>query len=76
MTAGLAVWQARQGLSWLTWLEQLPQMAALHLKNLWPSALFNAGLLGTGWNMLVAIPALATLVLLGGVVLYLAVEKQ
>jgi hypothetical protein len=76
MTMGLTVWQARQGLSWLTWFEQLPQMAALHLKNLWPSALFNAGLLGTGWNMLAAIPALATLILLGGVVLYLAAEKQ
>lgn len=71
MTVGLAVWQARQGLSWLTWIEQFPQTAALQLKNLWPSALINMN-----WGPLVLIPALATLVLLGGAVLYLAIEKQ
>jgi hypothetical protein len=71
MTAGLAVWQAKQGLNWLAWLERLPQTATLHMESLRTFALFN-----TSWGPLVLIPALATLVLLGGAVLYLATEKQ
>jgi hypothetical protein len=71
MTAGLAVWQAKQGLNWFAWLEQIPQTATLHMESLRTFALFN-----TNWGSLVLIPALATLVLLGGAVLYLATEKQ
>jgi hypothetical protein len=65
------VWQARNGLAWLTRLEQLPQTATLHLGSLWSSAMLNFGL-----DWMVMIPALATLALLGGVVVYLASEKQ
>jgi hypothetical protein len=69
------VWQARHGLAWLTRLEQLPQAAAIHLDSLWPSMVT-----GSGWssllNPMVMIPAAATLALLGGVVVYLASEKQ
>ena len=69
------VWQARHGFAWLTWLEQLPQIAAMHLDSLWPSMVP-----GSGWssllNPMVVIPAAATLALLGGVVVYLASEKQ
>jgi hypothetical protein len=64
-------YQARHGLSWLSWLEQLPQAYSLHLDNLSQSALLNPG-----WSLMVLIPAAATLALLGGVVVYLASERQ
>jgi predicted anti-sigma-YlaC factor YlaD len=64
-------YQARNGLSWLSRLEQLPQAYSLHLGNLSQSALLNPG-----WSLMVLIPAAATLALLGGVVVYLASEKQ
>ncbi len=74
------VWQARHGLAWLTWLEQLPQDAAMHvdsqwLASLWPTDLFGSGL-SSVLSPMVLIPAAATLLLLGGVVVYLASEKQ
>ena len=62
--------QARHGIGWLTWLEQLPQAGVLHLEALWPSTLFSSG-----WSLLLLIPVLATLVLLGGVAVYLASDK-
>lgn len=71
LAAGFLVSQARQGFSWLTWLEQLPQTQTIHLDVLWPSALFDSGS-----GLLLLIPALATLALLGGVAVYLASEKQ
>jgi hypothetical protein len=75
LAVGFVVWQARHGLAWLTRLEQLPQAAALHLGALWPLELY-----GQGWSSvltpMVIIPAAATLALLGGVVVYLASEKQ
>lgn len=64
-------YQARHGLAWLSWLEQLPESYSLHLNNLSQSALLNPG-----WSLIVLIPAAATLALLGGVVVYLASEKQ
>ena len=64
-------YQARHGLSWLSWLGQLPQAYSLHLDNLSQSALLNPG-----WSLMVLIPAAATLAMLGGVVVYLASEKQ
>lgn len=71
LAVGFTAWQARYGLAWLTRLEKLPQTAALHLDTLWSFA-FS----GPGWVALVLIPAAATLVLLGGAVVYLASEKQ
>jgi len=71
MVVGLLAWQARQGLRWLTWLEQLPQAGSLELGKLWSSALLNSG-----WSLMVLIPAAATVALLSGVVVYLVTEKQ
>jgi hypothetical protein len=71
IVVGFLASQARHGLGWLTWLEQLPQGRTLHLDVFWPSALFNSS-----WSMVWLIPAVATLALLGGVVVYLASEKQ
>jgi hypothetical protein len=64
-------YQARHGMAWLSWLEKLPEAYSLHLDNLSQSALLNPG-----WNLMVLAPALATLALLSGVVIYLAAEKQ
>ena len=64
-------YQARHGLSWLSWLEKLPQSFTFHLEALWPSALADSGM-----SLLVLIPALAILALLSGVVVYLAADRQ
>ncbi|MGA8090777.1 MAG: hypothetical protein WCA10_26115 [Terracidiphilus sp.] len=63
--AGGLVWK---GNLLRAWLENLPQ--ALHLEALVPAALSQSG--GLGW----IVPALATVALLSGVVVYLATEKQ
>jgi hypothetical protein len=64
-------YQARSGLAWLSWLQQLPQAYSFHLDNLSQSALLNPG-----WSFMVLVPAAAALALLGGVVVYLVSEKQ
>jgi len=71
LVVAFLAYQARNGLSWLSWLEQLPQAYRLHLDNLSQSQLFNPS-----WSLMVLIPAVATLALLGGVVIYLASERQ
>jgi hypothetical protein len=67
---GFTVFEARHGVGWLTWIEQLPQSAALQ----WQDLLTSSPLSGQGWSVL--FPALATLALLGGVVVYLAADKN
>lgn len=64
-------YQARHGVQWLSWLEQLPQTYSLHLDNLSQSALLNPD-----WNLMLMIPVVAILALFGGVVVYLTSEKQ
>jgi hypothetical protein len=64
-------YQARHGLGWLSRLEQFPQSFALHLESLWSSALISSG-----WTLMVLASALATVALLGGVLVYLVSEKQ
>jgi hypothetical protein len=71
MVVAFLAYQARNGLGWLSWLEQLPDAYNLHFNNLSQSALLNPG-----WSLIVLVPALATLALLGAVVVYLASEKQ
>ena len=68
---GFLATQATNGLRWLSWFTQLPQAPAFHLDSLWPSAL-----LSSAWGLPLLIPVCATLALLGGVVVYLALEKQ
>ena len=71
LVVAFLAYQARHGMGWLTWLEQFPASYDLHLDQLGRFALFNPG-----WSLAVLIPAAATLALLGGVVVYLASEKQ
>jgi hypothetical protein len=59
--------QVRNGVGWLSWLEQLPGAYSLHFDNLSQSALLNPG-----WSLMGLISAVATLALLGEVVIYLA----
>ena len=71
LAVGFVAWQARHGFAWLPWLQQLPETATTQLDTLWSSALSVSG-----WSLMLVIPAAATLALLGGVVVYLASEKQ
>jgi len=70
VAAALAITQARHGLRWLDWLGQ-SQLSGFHVQTFNPAAM-----LGSGWGLTVLIPVLATLVLLGAVVVYLAAERQ
>jgi hypothetical protein len=65
---GLA-WQVRRGFGLLAWIEALPR--ALHFDALWPTSL--GGFEGNFWYV---VPVLATLALVGGVVVYFASEKH
>ena len=73
---GFAGFEARNGVAWFTWsywhewFVQLPQAAAAQ----WESLGFGA-LAGSGWSWMVLVPAVATLVLLGGVAVYFATDK-
>jgi len=76
VAAAVAVWQARHGVAWLTWLEQLPHNMSLQwLTSLVPEGLFNSGA-GSLTSPLVLVFASSTLLLVGGVVAYFASEKQ
>jgi hypothetical protein len=73
---GFAGLEARNGVEWLTWsywhdwFVQFPQAAAAQ----WDS-LSSGSLAGSGLTWMVLVPTVATLVLLGGVVVYLATDK-
>jgi hypothetical protein len=74
--AGFAGFEARNGIAWLTWgywhdwFVQLPQAAAAQ----WDS-LNSGALASSAWSWMVLVPALATLLLLGGVAVYVATDK-
>ncbi len=71
VAAGFVGLELRNGIGLLDRLGALPQTAARTLFDHWHSALLD-----TTWSPMVLIPAAATVALLGGVVVYLAVEKQ
>ena len=78
VAAALVVSQARHGLHWLS---EVPQSHAFRLSTLWSSlrsasTIDSGRWLGLNWNLPYLIPVLALLVLLGGVAVYLATEKQ
>lgn len=80
LAVAFIVWQARHGLAWLSWFSSPTgsaqgQQAVFHLDALWSPQLLSSGL-NSMMNPLVLVPAIATLALLGGVVVYLASEKQ
>jgi hypothetical protein len=76
VAAAVAVWQARQGVAWLTWLQELPHSFGSQ----WFSSLLPSGLFGSGdsllMNPLVLVSALSVVALVGCVVVYFASEKQ
>jgi hypothetical protein len=69
VAAGALAWQVRRGFALRSWIEALPR--SLHLDVLWPASL--GGFEGAFWSL---IPVLATLALVGGVVVYFASEKH
>lgn len=76
VAAAVAVWQARQGVAWLTWLQELPHSFGSQ----WFSSLLPSGLFGSGdsllMNPLVLVSVMSALALVGCVVVYFASEKQ
>jgi hypothetical protein len=76
---GLVISQAKHGLRWLSWFGDArfgdtQPSNGFHLDSLWSAATVTSMI--PDWNLTLLIPALAMLALLGGVVLYLATEKQ
>lgn len=67
---GFAGFEARHGVAWLSWLEELPQAATVQFADL-----FSAGAASSGWAWLL-IAAAATVTLLGGVIVYFVSERQ
>lgn len=75
LLAGTLIYEAIHGMPWLTamagWFGSLKQSTAVHLDALWPVA---SGQSNT--SLMYLLPGAAMLLLLGGVVVYLATEKQ
>jgi hypothetical protein len=69
--AGFLFFEALRSESWLAWLQQLPQDAALHWDNLRSSVLADPA-----WSWMILAPAAASLLLLTGVAVYLATDRQ
>jgi hypothetical protein len=76
VVSAVAVWQARHGVAWLTWLEQLPRnVGSQGLTSLLHSDLLKLSP-DSMMSPLVLISALAAVALVSGVVVYFASEKQ
>lgn len=76
LAVGVAVWQARHGLAWLTRLQQLPQnVSSQWLVSLFPADLFHPGA-GALSGPLALLAALSALALVGCLVVYFASEKR
>jgi hypothetical protein len=71
VAVGFVVSQARHGLGWLSWWSGLRQTQAFHLETLW-----SFGSMTSDWSLAVLIAGFGALVLLSGVVLYLAFERK
>jgi len=75
LLAGVLVYEAIHGMPWIAamagWLASMKQSTAFHLDALWP---FASGQSNT--SLMYLFPGAAMLLLLGGVVVYLATEKQ
>ena len=76
LTAGVLLTQARPGMQWLSemgaWLARLTQSQAFHLQTLWSTVTPSR----PDASLMYLAPGVAMLVLIGGVVVYLATEKQ
>jgi hypothetical protein len=68
---GFAAAAAARNGGWLAWLQQLPQDAALHWDNLRSNVLTDPT-----WSWTILAPAAATLLLLTGIAIYFATERQ
>lgn len=76
LAVGVAVWQARHGLAWLTWLQQLSQdVSSQWFASLLPADFLHPGV-GTLSGPVALFAALLALALVGCVVVYFASEKR
>jgi hypothetical protein len=69
---GFGISQARHGIAWLTWVEQLEPSGGLH----WSVLLSLGQNWNQGWTWMILLPGIGALALLGGLAVYLASEKQ
>jgi hypothetical protein len=69
--AGFAAFEARNGVAWLVWLQRFPQNTAMQWDNL-----RSAMLADPGWSLTILLPVLCTLILLGGIAVYMATDRQ
>jgi hypothetical protein len=81
VAAAVAVWQARHGVAWLTWLQQLPhQFSSQWFGALLPPDLLHFNLFSSGSNSFLSpmmlLSALSAIALVGCVLVYFASEKQ
>ena len=73
VAAAVVVWQARHGVAWLTWLQELPHS----FSSQWFGSLLSFGSDGDSlMSPLVLVATLSALALVGCVVVYFASEKQ
>jgi hypothetical protein len=75
LMAGTLGYESIHGMPWIAaltaWFASLKQATALHLDGVWPLASGQSGL-----SLAYLVPGAAMLLLLGGVAVYLATEKQ
>jgi hypothetical protein len=74
VAVGFLASQARHGVRWMSWFSGLPQFPSFHLETLWPAWSFAS--MKPDWSLTLLIPCAGALLLLSGVVLYLASERQ
>lgn len=76
LAATVAVWQARHGLAWLTWLQKLPHSVnSDSFRSFIPTDLFGAGG-GSQLMPFILMAVVSVLALIGCVVAYFASERQ
>jgi hypothetical protein len=71
VVAGFVISQVWHGARWPSWLSELTQSQAFHLETLWSFSSMTPD-----WSLLVLAAGVGALVLLSGVVVYLALDRR
>jgi len=71
VAGAFVVEQSRRGVQWISWLTELSRSRAFHLDPLWSSASTKID-----WNAMFLMPGLATLMVLSGLLIYLATDRS
>jgi hypothetical protein len=71
LAVGFVIYQATHGLRWLSWVGELSPSRASFF-----DALQSVAAMASGWSLVVLVPGAIALVLMSGVVLYLAADRR